>query len=214
MRGGLAVSLVFFVGVVPTWPAEGDEVETLRQRVEALERRNAELTRQLGWVMGQLTHRATAVESSSPDKEGAPYKQAVPVVASQHTQEQGGEASQGLLSALKQRVTLYGFLRLDAAYNDARSDQGGFIDWVLPKADQRRTRGEFTLDPRMTRLGLRFDGPQWKTLGAHVTGRFETDFYGSDFGQGNEKRENCACAWPISRSQDSSGMSWLAKTGT
>lgn len=189
VRGGLAVSLVFFVGAVPTWSAEGDEVETLRQRVEALERQNAELTRQLGWVMEQLTQRATAMESSSPDKVGPAHTPAVPTVASQHTQKQGGEASPGLLSALKQRVILYGFLRLDAAYDDARSDQGGFIDWVLPKVDQRRTRGEFTLDPRMTRLGLRIDGPRWETIGAHVTGRFETDFYGSDFGQNNEKRE-------------------------
>lgn len=128
VRGGLAVSLIFFVGVVPTWSAEGDEVETLRQRVEALERHNAELTRQLGWVMEQLMHRTTTGESSSPDREGSAHTPAVPPGASQHPQQQGGEASSGLLSALKQRVTLYGFLRLDAAYDDARSDQGGFID--------------------------------------------------------------------------------------
>jgi hypothetical protein len=189
VRGGLAVSLVFCVGAVPTWSAETDEVETLRQRVEALEQQNAELTRQLGWVMEQLTHRATTVESSSSDTERALHTTAAPAASAQHPQKHGEGVSQGLLSALKQRVTLYGFLRLDAAYDDARSDQGGFIDWVLPKVDQRRTRGEFTLDPRMTRLGLRFNGSRWETVGAHVTGRFETDFYGSDFGQGNEKRE-------------------------
>jgi hypothetical protein len=189
VKGSLAVILVFVVGVLPTWPADRDEVETLRQRIEVLEHRNAELTRQLGWVMEQLAHRVNAVESSSSDTEGAPHTTAAPSVAAQSPQEQRGEAPQGLLSALKQRVTLYGFLRLDAAYDSARSDQGGFIDWVLPKDDQRRTRGEFTLDPRMTRLGLRFNGSRWETIGAHVTGRFETDFYGSDFGQGNEKRE-------------------------
>lgn len=189
MRGGVIVSLVFSISVVPTWPAEGDEVEALRQRVEALEQRNAELTRQLGWVMEQLAQRVTAAASSSSDNEGPPPTAAAPAVTAQHSQGQRGEAPQGLLSALKRRVTLYGFLRLDAAYDDARSDQGGFIDWVLPKVDQRRTRGEFTLDPRMTRLGLRFDGPQWEAIGARVTGRFETDFYASDFGQNNEKRE-------------------------
>lgn len=189
VSGGLAVSLIFLVGVVQTWSAEGDEVEALRQRVDALEQRNAELTRQLGWVMEQLGQRATATEFSSSDQEGAPHTSAAPTVTAQHPQGQRGEAPQGLLSALKRRVTLYGFLRLDAAYDDARSDQGGFIDWVLPKVDQRHTRGEFTLDPRMTRLGLRFDGPQWETIGARVTGRLETDFYASDFGQNNEKRE-------------------------
>ena len=76
------------------------------------------------------------------------------------------------------------------AYNDNRSDNGGYIDWVLPKKDQKRSRGEFTIDPRMTRLGLRFNAAEGNdTSTVKLKGRLETDFYASGFGQRNEMRE-------------------------
>jgi hypothetical protein len=181
---------MFSVQAGPAWSnADSDEVETLRRRLDALERHNAELTSQLKWVMEQLTHRTPAGESSLSAEDNTMGKPASLPAASQQKQTRAPQntslSAKGMLSALGQRITPYGFLRLDTAYNDARSDNGGFIDWVLPQTDQRRTRGEFTLDPRMTRLGLRFDGSVLDALGgAHLTGQFETDFYASDFGQG------------------------------
>ena len=91
---------------------------------------------------------------------------------------------------------LYGFVRLDAMFNDSRmndpqipfivrsEDAGGVpAGTVAPEDDS-----EFALSARLTRLGLSLDGKPLEGLGqAKVGGRIEIDFYNIDLGDSDSR---------------------------
>ncbi len=90
------------------------------------------------------------------------------------------------LLAGKSKIKLYGYVRLDAQYDDSRfndvqipgyvrsEDSGGVPSGVVAEKDD----SEFSLHARLTRLGAEFLGPKLEGLGnATVTGRIEVDFY-------------------------------------
>lgn len=85
----------------------------------------------------------------------------------------------------KSRFRLYGFLRLDAIYDDSRPNNTqipGFIRSEDPAAPaaiaSARNSEDLTIHPRLTRLGLDFFGPQIDLLGgAKTSGKAEIDFY-------------------------------------
>jgi hypothetical protein len=72
-------------------------------------------------------------------------------------------------------ASLYGFLKLDAAYDSTLVSTGNFIRWV-ESASRVDDDPHFNLTARQTRFGLRLSGPN--KPGLEVTGRFEIDFYG------------------------------------
>jgi len=69
-------------------------------------------------------------------------------------------------------VDLYGFIKLDAAYDSSRTDLGNFARWV---ASDGKNDNQFNMTARQSRLGLRFDGPDVE--GMETGGRVEIDFY-------------------------------------
>ncbi len=71
-------------------------------------------------------------------------------------------------------VVLYGYLKFDAAYDSARTDVGNFARWVESEED-REDDDQFNATARESRLGLKFDGPEFG--GASTRGRVEIDFY-------------------------------------
>ncbi|MGH9363008.1 MAG: hypothetical protein ACRD2T_13930, partial [Thermoanaerobaculia bacterium] len=104
------------------------------------------------------------------------------------------------LAVAGSRFKLYGFLRLDAIYDDSRPNNTQVIAWVRSedpeaisrfRADptvfggvnperfaNRENQDDLTIHPRLTRLGIDFDGPVVRPLGeAKVTGKLEIDFY-------------------------------------
>jgi len=93
------------------------------------------------------------------------------------------------LSALGSRFRLYGFLRLDAMYDDSRMNDP-LIPVYARSEDPSPPPGvpagvvaeegdeEFTMSARLTRLGLAFDGPPIEGLGEpELDGKLEIDFY-------------------------------------
>lgn len=97
----------------------------------------------------------------------------------------GGDMKWSDFSALGSRFKLYGHLRLDAYYDDSRPNSVTLPSYIRsedPTAPlaQRAPSGEsdFTMHPKLTRLGLDFIGPKLGGLGdAVLTGKLETDFY-------------------------------------
>ncbi|MGQ9590401.1 MAG: hypothetical protein ACUVYA_08910 [Planctomycetota bacterium] len=100
-------------------------------------------------------------------------------------------------------VQLYGYLKLDAAFDTSRVDVGDYARWVFSeggdaaKGQARRGDAQFSLTANQTRLGLRFTGPA--VAGAETGGLFEIDFYGG----GAENKPNpmmrkayLTVAWP------------------
>ena len=86
-------------------------------------------------------------------------------------------------------LKLYGFLRLDAMFDDSRTNDVQIPYLVLSEDDSPPMGApagsladdddaEFALSGRLTRLGLDFDGPAVDELGgAELGGRIEIDFY-------------------------------------
>ncbi len=75
----------------------------------------------------------------------------------------------------KYPVELYGYIKLDAAYDDSRVSTGNFARWVESEATNKDD-DEFNMTANQTRLGLNFFGPE--TANLKTGGKVELDFYG------------------------------------
>jgi hypothetical protein len=73
-------------------------------------------------------------------------------------------------------VELYGRLKLDAAYDSSRIDNGNYAKWVRPDRGNN-DKEQFSMTPRETRLGMRIYGPGGGEM--KTSGRVEVDFYGA-----------------------------------
>ncbi len=73
------------------------------------------------------------------------------------------------------KISLYGFARFDAIFNDARFDFAQFAFVVKPRLNGKR-ENELDLHPRLSRVGVRL----WSgklTRDIHLDGRVEIDFH-------------------------------------
>jgi hypothetical protein len=71
------------------------------------------------------------------------------------------------------KVTPYGYIKLDASYDQSRTNDGNFVYIVLPEAT---SDDEFNMTAKQTRLGLSF--LEEDSERPRVTGKVELDFYG------------------------------------
>lgn len=84
-----------------------------------------------------------------------------------------GAAGEAPLLTLK----VYGYVKLDAAYDTQKTSAGDALFYVLPKVNGE-SDNEFNMTARETRLGLELAGPDLEYL--KTTGKVETDFYGGN----------------------------------
>jgi hypothetical protein len=104
-----------------------------------------------------------------------------------------------MLTKLGNMISFYGFLRLDIAYDTSRTNYGNWAMWVNRNKSFTRTTaaglenvdpgndGEISINPRLTRFGFNFAGPDAKLIEAKLTGQLEFDFYGGDVNSGDWK---------------------------
>ncbi len=69
---------------------------------------------------------------------------------------------------------LYGYLKLDAAYDDSRINNGNFADWVRPE-NNNDDDSQFNMTARQSRFGVNITGPDNGRV--KTSGRAEVDFY-------------------------------------
>jgi len=93
------------------------------------------------------------------------------------------EAATRVLSGF--RFKPYGYIKLDAVYDDSRTNYGNFILYV-PDESKNDNNNEFNMTARQTRIGLDILAPESSDWEAK--GRIEIDFYGD----GTAKHENKA----------------------
>jgi hypothetical protein len=74
----------------------------------------------------------------------------------------------------KPELSWYGYVKLDAAWDEGLVNAGNFARWVV-SPEQFGEHGHFNMTARQTRLGLNLRS---KVGGATLTGRWESDFYG------------------------------------
>ena len=73
-------------------------------------------------------------------------------------------------------IELYGYVKLDAAYDDSRTSVGNYARWVESEVI-RRNDDQFSMTANQTRLGLRLKAPDLNNV--KTTGQVEIDFYGA-----------------------------------
>jgi hypothetical protein len=80
-------------------------------------------------------------------------------------------------------TTFYGYIKLDASYDSAMTNDGNFVYYVLPYAEGEED-DEFNMTAKQTRLGIKLDGGGSDAVA--VSGVIEFDFYGG----GGENKPN------------------------
>lgn len=71
--------------------------------------------------------------------------------------------------------TFYGYIKLDASYDSAMTNDGNYVYYVLPYVEGEED-DEFNMTAKQTRLGVKFEGGGSEAV--DVSGRIEFDFYG------------------------------------
>ena len=97
----------------------------------------------------------------------------------------GGDMKWSDFSALGSRFQIYGYLRLDAIYDDSRMNNtqtASFVRSEDPAAPAgfraKNDSSDFTMHPKLTRFGINMTGPTIGGLGdAQVLGKLEIDFF-------------------------------------
>jgi len=120
--------------------------------------------------------------------------------------EGGGGNHQNVWANLD--VQLYGYIKLDASYDTARTDEGNYGRWVETE-EYRSSDNDFNMTARQTRLGLKIKGPDAGP--AKTSGLLEIDFYGG--GAENKptpmiRHAYLKIEWPDQRFSILAGQTW------
>jgi hypothetical protein len=168
------------------------EVELLRKRVEEIERQNRELLKILSDLSAKLealshpeitNNTALSANAPPPVTKNAPQAQAPATQDDKNAPVRWSE-----LLGEGNKIKFYGFLRLDMIFDSQRPNNAQTILFI-PSPDPltgNTTDGNFTMHPRLTRLGINYTGPRIAKLGdAKLSGQLETDFQNG----GSESRQ-------------------------
>jgi hypothetical protein len=134
------------------------DIAALRQRIAELEQQNQRILHQLAELSDQLA--AKPPEAASTVVEA-------PMVPPDAISTEGNRS----------RLSFYGFARVDAIFDDSRPNAAQVPTYIISEAPGTEDDGNFTLHPRLTRLGLNYNGGNIDLLGgARISARIETDF--------------------------------------
>jgi hypothetical protein len=156
----------------PSAPAAADELDDLRRRVADQDRRLAAMEEEL---------RAARTPASAPGS--ADVGRAIDAYV-KHKE---------LTASGKSFLKFYGFIRMDAIYDDSRPNNTQTIAWVRSEDPTApggfvKDRADLAMHPRLTRFGFDLDAGKVESLGAKVTGKIEVDFYNSGLTGQSESR--------------------------
>jgi hypothetical protein len=162
-------------------PVYADDLEDLKRQQEELrkvvERQQEEIAR---------LRREVADGSNSQGGDAAERQQlAAAIDELSKSGDNSGPVTWKQVSKQGSKFTLYGFLRVDAQYDTSRMNSTQVPAWVRSEDPTAPASigapddsSDFNMHPKLTRLGLDFDGPTIASLNdAKVIGKLETDFY-------------------------------------
>jgi hypothetical protein len=162
------------------------DVESLRRRVEEVENQNRLLMQIVTELKAKLDHTnpPTAIQAAAPSASpAAGATPRSPEPAQSPSQPAQADKNQPVrwpeLVGEGTHIKFYGFLRLDMDFDSQHPNNTQtplFITSPDPAAGGNRN-GDFSMHPRLTRLGIDFSGPRIASLGdARLSGKLETDF--------------------------------------
>ncbi|RJP74093.1 MAG: hypothetical protein C4532_03175 [Candidatus Abyssobacteria bacterium SURF_17] len=203
MRKGvwvLAAVLVSFLLISPAWGESSDSVD-----LQALKEQLNELNKLIQSQQQQIQNQEKKLQDQEQKlqdqewklreleqltEEPVPYEDMDAIV--EKVKAELPPPQDGLtIGGGKIRVTPYGFIRLDAAYDDSAQFMfsGNVVGWAWPEdgksmpfpfvsADGVQNNADddnnFSMTATATRLGLNFDGPEF--AGGTIKGKIEVDF--------------------------------------
>jgi hypothetical protein len=94
---------------------------------------------------------------------------------------EGAQAPKPIMSNLD--IQLYGYLKLDAAYDTSRTDDGNFARWVESE-EFNDDDDQFNMTANQSRVGIKIAGVGDDEI--KTSGLAEVDFYGLDFDYGRQ----------------------------
>mgnify|MGYP001766907716 CR=1 FL=1 len=147
--------------------ALGQEPST-QEELQALKRENAELREKIRQLEQSVDEIKKLVLKEAPAAP-APVPEAAPVAKKEEPP-----------AKKKPSVELYGYIKLDAAYDTSRTDVGDFARWVMPEGPGGHD-DEFNLTANQTRVGLNINGPEAGKI--KTSGVVEIDFYSLEGGE-------------------------------
>jgi len=158
--------------------------------MEALKQQNAELQRRLDGVereMAAIKKLLTAASAAAPALAPAPASAPAPAPALAPAFTPAETEKLKSLAGLKGKparssldLNFYGYVKLDAAYDDSRTSLGNFDRWVESESVLKND-SHFNLTANQTRLGVDATGPTSESFQA--TGKVEFDLYGAGTGE-------------------------------
>jgi len=178
----LLIAAVGFWLASPAWAEtpDSDELQALRDEIRELKsllQNQQERIQTQDWRLQQQERKILDLEESAEEPVPyANYEEIVERVKAELPQPQDGFT----LGGGKIRVTPYGFIRLDAAYDDSANFifSGNVVGFALPEggAGNKYPNADesFAVTATATRLGLNFDGPDF--AGGDLRGKIEIDF--------------------------------------
>jgi len=160
-----------------------NETEVLKRRIEELENQNRIVLETLARLEAQLN----AMNHSPTNDKPSLSRSASETTATTEAKESDSQTavsaknqpvSWGEIIGEGNKIKLYGFLRLDLLFDSQRPNNAQSILFITSPDPRIGTEdGNFTMHPRLTRLGIDWSGPQIAKLGdAKLTGKLETDF--------------------------------------
>jgi hypothetical protein len=164
-------------------PAAFTEIEVLKRRIEELETQNRTVLETLARLETRLNAMNYALTNDKPST-SASVSQPSAITEPKEAESQTATTSKnqpvswGEIIGEGNKIKLYGFLRLDLLFDSQRPNNAQSILFITSPDPRIGTEnGNFTMHPRLTRLGIDWSGPQIAKLGdAKLTGKLETDF--------------------------------------
>lgn len=166
---GLACVLLMALGSSGVFANENDsseaQIRALEQRVADLEAQNRAMLE----LLQEIRSRLPAEEVSAAAAPAGPAGKSGASEEKYPAKVQLGNSSLGF----------YGFVRLDAIYDDSRSSAIQTPTFILSEDSSLGTgdsEASFNFHPRLTRFGMNFDGPEIGERGVKLSGKIEIDF--------------------------------------
>jgi hypothetical protein len=153
MKKAVWLASIFFTLLCASAVAADTEVESLKRELDTLKQQVEELR-------GVIKQQQQMREEESKRLEKA-------------VAEKADKKESPIISSFKFKP--YGYIKLDAAYDDSRTNYGNFVLYV-PNESGNKNDNEYNMTARQTRLGLDIMAPDmydWQAWG-----RIEFDFYG------------------------------------
>ncbi len=183
---GLAVMAVLAAAgpafAVEDGAATRSELEALRKAQEEMRARMAEQDARIRELEGDL-RAARSGSGAAPAADSAIASELDRYLRARDLTVKGS-------STLK----FYGFLRLDAIWDDSRASNTQTVGWVRSEdptapAGAKKNATSLTIHPRLTRFGVDIDAGRVAAVNdAKVTGKMEVDFYNSGLTGQSESR--------------------------